>query len=743
MSRDFIGQAIVVHMNRLKGDTGFPFQWLLPLLFFFIGLIYVYAVPHFEAPDNIPHVGMIKWIAEQRELPVQSADHEHLYGQEASQPPLYYLLMAPIWSVFDTSDFDDLFRPNPLAVVGHPSRLGNRNRVFYRQPYPPNLSGTSLALYIVRLATLGMATVTVAAVYQAARTILPQKTGFAVLATALAAFNSQFLFISASISNDNLVTMFAALICWQALLMLRDGFQTRRSLLLALLIALASLAKLGGLVLGVAVVLAGLWLFIRTRNLRGFIYLVAAIIVIWLLIAGWWFLRNLMLYDELFGTATMLDFYGRRIITLQRLLLKEFEGFRISFWGLFGSFTILTHKVHYFVMDVLSAISAVGLIVFLAINRRNRAMMAFVLFLSVLLAMGSAALIWWTQQTTASTGRLIFPYITSISLLMAMGLNALRIPPLLVWLPMLCFSLVAPFVYIKPNYDHPPQVENLPDSAVSTYLRWQDITLIGYEIPPQQRWSPGDEIPITLYWQPLAQSTESHALFISLLDSSGNALATLDAFPGWGTLPTIWWQPDVIYKDDYILKIPTTAKAFSAVRLHIGWYRFPNGSNIRPTLESGEKSGSFFIPVGAFVRGQARQALGANSIANGTVFGDAIKLNAYRFTLGHILELEWEVINEISGDWRVFAIVLTEPFQSNSSFVVLLQKDAAAPVPVDYLGEMETFVTLHEFDVPAGYAGEHGIYVGWYNDEIGARLAVPYQADMLKLPTVNFYRTAE
>ena len=270
MSRDFIGQAIVVHMNRLKGDTGFPFQWLLPLLFFFIGLIYVYAVPHFEAPDNIPHVGMIKWIAEQRELPVQSADHEHLYGQEASQPPLYYLLMAPIWSVFDTSDFDDFFRPNPLAVVGHPSRLGNRNRVFYRQPYPPNLSGTSLALYIVRLATLGMATVTVAAVYQAARTILPQKTGFAVLATALAAFNSQFLFISASISNDNLVTMFAALICWQALLMLRDGFQTRRSLLLALLIALASLAKLGGLVLGVAVVLAGLWLFIRTRNLRGF-----------------------------------------------------------------------------------------------------------------------------------------------------------------------------------------------------------------------------------------------------------------------------------------------------------------------------------------------------------------------------------------------------------------------------------------------------------------------------------------
>ena len=195
-------------------------------------MIYIYAAPHFEASDSIAHVGMIKWIADHDgALPVQSADHSQLYRQQASQPPLYYIMMAAIWTALDTSDFDEFFRLTPFAIVGDPMRLGNRNRIFYRQPYPPNLhQGTSLTLYVIRLVTLGMGTVTVAAVYQSARMIVPRPVGFAVLASALTAFNPQFIFISASVSNDNLVTMLAALITWQLLAMLREGFQTRRSL---------------------------------------------------------------------------------------------------------------------------------------------------------------------------------------------------------------------------------------------------------------------------------------------------------------------------------------------------------------------------------------------------------------------------------------------------------------------------------------------------------------------------------
>ncbi|MCY4020916.1 MAG: hypothetical protein OXG39_15995 [Chloroflexi bacterium] len=576
-----------------------PYQWLLPLCFFCLGLIYIYAAPHFEASDSIGHIGMIKWIADHDgALPVQSAGHAQLYRQQASQPPLYYFMMAAIWSALDTGDFDEFFRLSPFAIVGDPMRLGNRNRIFYRQPYPPNLhQGTSLTLYIIRLVTLGMGTVTVAAVFQSARTVMPGRVDVAALACALTAFNPQFIFISASASNDGLVIMLSALITWQTLLMLREGFHTRRSLVLALLIALASLAKLSGLVFAALVILAGLWILIRTRDRRGFLVLLGAVLLIWLAIAGWWFLRNLTLYQEPFGTAAMLDYVGRRQTTIPQLLTGEFQGLRISFWGLFGAFSILTHDIHYQLMDALTLLSAAGFLAFAAKHRRDKFILTAICFLVVILAVACLTLVWWSAQTTASTGRLLFPYITSISLLMALGLTALRMPALLVALPMFAFSIAAPFLFIIPNYDHPPQVDQLPASARQTFARWDEITLIGYELKPPERVASGLEIPITLYWRAQRESTETRALFISLVDSEGSLVTRLETFPGWGTLPTRWWRANTIYRDDYILQLPEDAAWSAPAQLHIGWYPFPGGGDMPPVLESGEAAAVYSLAL--------------------------------------------------------------------------------------------------------------------------------------------------
>ena len=726
-------------MHDLKSWRRLPFHWLMPLAFFCLGLIYLYATPHFEASDNIQHIGVIVWIGKHGELPVQSSDHEQMHGQEASQPPLYYFLMTAIWNVFDTTDQDDYFRPNPLAIAGVPARLGNRNLVHYQQPYPPDLSGTSLALYVIRLVTLGMATVTVAAVYQAARTILPDRADFALIATALTAFNPQFIFISTSVSNDNLVTMLSSLVAWQTLVMLRDGFDTRRSLLLALLVPLAILAKLSGFAALVAVAAAGCWLVYKTRHWRAFLILAFAMLVSGLVITGWWFLRNILVYDELVGTATMLEFFGERSTTIPRLYLEEFEGLRVSYWGLFGAFSIYADRVYYSAMDLLSLISTAGLFVFLARIRKNRFVVSAVGFLGIMLIAGAAMLTWWSLQTTASTGRLLFPYITSVSALMAMGLLALRIPALVICLPMLAYSIVVPFHLLLPNYDHPPQVAVLPDSATGTLAQWQDITLVGYEIPPAQRWSPGDEIPLTLYWRPLAQTEESHALFISLIDTAGDALATIDTFPGWGTLPTTWWEPGKIYRDDYIIQIPQDSTSFTAVQLHIGWYPYPDGSDIRPLLEAGDEVIAFTLPIGALIAGDGAQKLPADATEGGAVFGESIKLNAYRFSQGRTLELEWQVAQAIAGDWRVFAQALAEPYQVDMPVEILLQKDASPPVPLDYLAAGETFVTLHDFDLPAGYAKRHGVYIGWYNLDMGVRLEIAHEANMLLIEELDFH----
>lgn len=725
-------------MTGLSALRAMPFQWLLPLAFFFVGLLYLYGTPHFEASDSDEHVGVIKWIAETGMLPVQSAQHDHLHAQEASQPPLYYLLMAPVWSAMDTSDFDDFFQLNPLVYMGHPERLGNRSLAFYRQPYPPDIQGASLALYVIRLLTLGLATVSVAAMFQSARTALPGRPGFAVLATALTAFNPMFLFISVSVSNDVLVTTFASLACWLALLTLRLGFDSRRSVILGMLIGLAALSKLSGLALAPVVALAGAWLLWRTGDRRGFVILIGAITLATLLLTGWWFLRNLALYGELFGTATMLENFGGRNIPLAQLLLEEFEGLRISYWGLFGSFSIFTHRIHYLLMDALSLLGFLGLLVFLAQHRRNRLMLSIVGFLASYLALGGVTLIWWALQTTGSTGRLLFPYSIAIGILLALGIRALRVPAALIFLPMFAFSIATPFAYIMPQYDHPPPVKRLPDSAVETIIHWDDITLVGYEAPAEARWSPGDDIPLTLYWEPLKATDELQALFISLIDADGAALATIDSFPGWGTLPTTWWQRAVIYKDDYILQIPTDAQGISNVQLHIGWYPFPGGANIQPALGSGEPAGAFTIPIGAFVNPDSQQTLEAGAIKDGAVFGEAIRLDAWRFSDGHILELAWRLTREIAGDLRVFAIVLKDRYQPDQPFEIVAQADKTPPARLDFLKPGETFVTRHRFEPPPGSPAEYSVYIGWYDESLSQRLGAPYPQNMLELPALPF-----
>ncbi len=739
MSGDFARQTEALFVNRLKGITGLPFQWLLPLIFFCLGLIYLYASPNFESPDSIYHLGVIKWIAEHDgALPVQSPDHNHLYEQEGSQPPLYYLLMTPIWLRLDTEDFDEVYYQNPMVNLGHPSKLGNRNLIFYKQPYPPNLTGTSLAIYVIRLVTLGMAPVTIAAVYQSARAIRPDSVGFPILATSFVAFNPQFLFISTSVSNDNLAAMLGALITWQLLVMLREGFQTRRSLLLAALIALMTLAKLSAMAFVAIVALAGIWLALRKRDLRGLVILGGSMLVFWLVIASWWYWRNLMLYQELFGTRMMIANFGGRSTTIPRLLVEEFEGFRRSYWGVFGWFNNLTSEYHYVAMDALTALAVGGLVVYLLKNRKKSYELTVCCVLGAIVSVGMAMIIWYTLQTTASQGRLIFPYSAAISLLLALGLTALRIPAGLIALPMFVFAAIVPFVYIAPHYDHPPRVENLPETAVRTFAQWDDIRLIGHELPDLQRWSAGDEIPITLYWHPLAQSDAPHALYISLLNARGKAIVTIDTFPGWGTLPTTWWKADAIYRDEYILQIPDNAKGFSIVQLQIGWYAFPNGSDIQPILENGATASTYFIPVGAFVGESHSEIAPEGATTTDTLFGDSISLDAFRFLRGDTLELYWRLRKPLSGDWRVLAIVFAEEFQLGQAFEVLMQADSVPKVPLVYLDKGQTLRTTHTFEVPENLEDEYPIYVAWYNFDTGERLAIPYPENMLELPAFTF-----
>jgi hypothetical protein len=399
-------------------------RWIL-VAFVALSLIYAWATPVFEASDELWHFGLVDHIADTGGLPVQNPDVATAWEQEGSQPPLYYLIAAALVSPIDRSDIDSLRQPNLHAKAGIPGDSDNKNLVLHDSPRPP-LEKTALAVYVVRLFSIALGVVTVSMVYVCAEMIGGKRT--ALLAAGLTAFNPMFLFITASVNNDNLVTALNSVVICLMLRLLRDGFNTRRSILIAVLIALASLSKLSGLVLVPAVALAALWVAYHRRDWRGLVTLGALMAGMWLVLAGWWYLRNLNLYHELFGTQMMVAVAGPRVgdFTIQTLL-DEFQGFRIAYWGLFGAVNIQTFEWFYVLMDIVVVAALAGLARQVWLKRADREYLARIGLLGFIIAIGAVSVITWTAQTYASQGRLLFPFVAATSTLLAVGISGWNI----------------------------------------------------------------------------------------------------------------------------------------------------------------------------------------------------------------------------------------------------------------------------------------------------------------------------
>jgi len=708
--------------KRIGSKGGF---WLLVAAYLVLASIYAWATPLFETPDEARHMAVIDHLATYATLPVQSIDADTPYEQEGSQPPLYYMLTAGWVGWIDRGDIDSLRLVNPHAIIGDPSARGNQNAFLHDSPYPPRPVGAAAAVYLARAFSIVLGAITVGAVFAAVRALVPALRGAALLAAGLTAFNPMFVFIAASVNNDNLVTALNSLILWQVLVMLRDGFQSRRSLILGVLAALATVSKLSGWVALLIVVIAGLLTFARTRKWRGLLTLGVCVAGSWLLLASWWYLRNWTLYHEFFGTQTMLDIFGRRPApSLLELFQNEFAGLRISYWGLFGYFNIFTWGAFYTLMDIVSILGVVGVGAYLWRQRRDRLQVMAVAVLLLTLAIALASLIAWTMQTAASQGRLLFPSIVAISGLLALGLVHLKIPPLTLILPLGAFALAVPFITIIPTYDPPTALDALPADATPAQVVYGDVELVGYRVEPE-RYMPGDSIPITLYWRPLRQSDQDYSLFIRLVDPQDTVLSVIPTYPGYGRLRTTTWQPGVIYPDSVLATLPDTLIGAYALRAYVGWWKFPDGYSIDPTTPSGEALSLVLLDLGAVVAAPS-VPLTVETLIDPVPFGGVIALLGYTLD-GDQLSLLWEATGAIDEDYTAMVIALDAAYQVGGTNTVVAQGDAPPSLPTRYWRAGDRVITQHRLQLDgSGAAHAYPVYVGWYSTIRPARLSTDH-----------------
>lgn len=723
-------------------------QWIL-LFYLAFGVIYAVATPIFEANEEIWHFGYVEHLRQTGSLPHQVFDgRDTIYRQHGSQPPLYYALMALATAPFSNEDSDSSRRLNPYVNANQPGAYGNKNLIVHDDGLTL-FNGAGLPVLFMRALGLALGAGTIVLVYKIGELVAPQRPTVAFVAAAITGLNPMFIFVSASVNNDALAMILNGALIWLLLRALRDGFARRRTLALALLFALSCLTKLAGLVLLPVLLCVALFVFRKTGDRRGLLTFLYVVALFWLLIAGWWFFRNIELYGEPFGIITMANIAGPRDITFNLAdWFGEYQQFRMSYWGLFGALNIQLASVFYLLADLMTLLGIIGC-VFLAMQLLAISDFAYARYeLAHLLTLaGALILLWlgvlyWSSLTRAAEGRMIFPLIAVVSPLLAVGfvevvwwiVFSLRPPNLefvragdavpkellhsaMLWqLRFLAVvALFVPFTVIAGQYRTPQPVETVPDRALPVYAEFGDVALIAYE-RFDRRYSAGDQVRLKLYWQVLKQSSADNSIFLTLVDDHGQAIASYTTFPGAGSLRTSRWQAGLIYPDEYLINISRAAYGRYPFDLRVEWKDVERAASIHATSAEGETIEPVLLDLGAVVTSRFQPSdsgFSAIPIDSQPVFDEQIRLESFKLDLAlNEISLNWKSESTPEENYTVYAHLL------DADGYILSQDDNSPRLPTKYWRWGESFTTYHRFDADYNML-DYTVSVGLYlNDSL-------------------------
>jgi len=113
------------------------------------------------------------------------------------------------------------------------------------------------------------------------------------------------------------------------------------------------------------------------------------------------------------------------------------------------------------------------------------------------------------------------------------------------------------------------------------------IRFLGYDLP-QTEVSPGDVLPLTLYWQALRRMDTSYTVFTHLLDGQSRIWGQQDNLPVQGTYPTTGWLPDEVIVDPYHIAVRDDAPP-GRYQMEIGLYDAATGLRL-PVVDSADET---------------------------------------------------------------------------------------------------------------------------------------------------------
>lgn len=406
-------------------------SWLRPLVALFVikGLLLVAIIGPFTGHDEVDHFYYVARLAHggglgvvgEVPLPPEAAPYSAYVADfpnnaEVIQPPLYHLLLVPLY----------------WATPG-----GNETR-----------------LYVMRIASVAVGAVVVWLAYLTAGLLFPRDLWGRAGVPICVALHPQFSLEAAIVNHDILVIALATLLLYLLLRWYRTGY-TRRQLTWLGVIAGAGLwtkASFGFVlpVVGVAVLLAWRERGGTRRELLGHLTRSCGLA---LLIATPWFLRSLWHYGDPTGARRLHEIpeYGDQAASLRSMLFSEgfWRGRLEDFWGNYGWRLVPFDPEVYTRIYLIWAVAGIGLILLVGCEMVGRVLkrpptfdrfqwtaFGLLAFWSVLLVGG--VLYVGTIQFTQS--RFAFPGMVAFAALSVLGLGW--------WLPRRLGPALAPALFV-------------------------------------------------------------------------------------------------------------------------------------------------------------------------------------------------------------------------------------------------------------------------------------------------------